>query len=127
MLWKSACLFLVASRDSLPGHHSSSKDVQPALNSSSGSFREGALAETGVLGLEAVLLAFAFLLPVCVLGSVSPEVPLALVMLLPSALVFVLSGLEFVCRLLLRLEVLIMTNDMCCGFPRRFHGLFAYS
>ena len=123
---KSTCLFLVASRDSLLGHNSSSKDVHPALNSSSGSFSESALGETGVLGLETVLLAFVFLLLFCVLGSVSLGVRLALVMLLPSALVF-LSGLELVCRLLLRLELLIMTNDMCHAFPRRFRGLRADS
>ena len=44
------------------GHHSSSKDVQPALNSSSGSFRDGRpWQRVGVLGLWGVLLSFSSL------------------------------------------------------------------
>ena len=92
------------------GHHSSSKDVQPALNSSSGSFRDGALAESGVLGLWGVLLSFLALLLGCKLGSDSLDE--RFVLTLPSVL-GLHSGLIEDCKLLLRLRPLMRTENLC--------------
>ena len=93
----------------MPGHHSSSSDVQPARNSSSGSLRDGALAETGVLGLCAVLFALLLLLLGCTLGSDSFDE--RLVLLLVSAL-GLHSGLVGDCKLLLRPKLLISTSKL---------------
>ena len=110
-------LFLVASAASFPGHHSSSSEVQPALKSSVGSFREGALAETGVLGLCTALFALLVLTLGWTVGSASSEVPLALRVPLLSALV---PGLAIVLKLLLRLKVLMMQHKRLTRLPRLF-------
>ena len=101
-------LFLLSSRVSIPGHHSSSREVQPALNSSVGMFREGARADTGVLGACEVVLVFLILEVGCVLGFRSPETRLFLVLssVLPPG-----SGLVRFLKLLLRLKVLMLEHS----------------
>ena len=105
--WKSTLpyLFLLSSRVSIPGHHSSSRDVQPALNSSVGMLRDGARADTGVLGACEVVRVFLILELGCVLGFSSPVTRLFLVF---SSVLPPVSGFVRLLKLLLRLKVLML-------------------
>ena len=105
--WKSTAphLFLLSSRVSIAGHHSSSREVQPALNSSVGIFRDGARADTGVLGTCKVVRAFLILELGCVLGFRSPETRLLLVL---SSVLPPVSGFVRLLKLFLRLKVLML-------------------
>ena len=132
-VWKSTSpyLFLLSSRVSIPGHHSSSREVQPALNSSVGMLRDGARADTGVLGACEVVRVFLILELGCVLGFRSPVTRLFLVL---SSVLHPVSGFARLLKLLLRLKALMLElfdrmyiHQTCFGtfMPTRLYSVMA--
>ena len=124
-------LFLLTSRVSIPGHHSSSREIQPALNSSVGMLRDGARADTGVLGACEMVRVFLILELGCVPGFSSPVTRLFLVF---SSVLPPVSGFVRLLKLLLRLKVLMLElfdqryhDQTCVGMfmPTRLYSVMA--